>query len=53
MHGAASGVRCVHDGIGLVGKIVLAQRLPDMHTACGQKGIRHAAANNQMVDLFD
>ena len=53
MHGAARAICRAHDFLRRRGQIVLAQRFADIDPARGQKRVRHAAADDQMIDLAD
>jgi 3-phosphoglycerate kinase len=53
MDGAAGSIGAVENGFGLAGQIMLAQRLADIDAARGEKGVGHAAADDQVVDLAD
>ena len=51
--GAAGRGRLDHDLLGGVGEIMLAERLADIGAARGKEGVRHAAADDERVDLLD
>src|SRR3546814_1894847 len=51
MDRAARGVGGLEDRIGRIDQIMFAQRLADIDPARGEEGVRHAAADDQMIDL--
>ena len=53
VNGAARALGAFENVLRLAEQVILVERFPDLHPARGKEGVRHAAANDQMIDLAD
>ena len=51
--GAAGGISPLKYALRFAEQVFLVERFSNVHSARGKEGVRHSAANDQMIDLAD